>query len=178
MKYNKPLLLIVGQSGSGKTTIVEKLEKEYGLKSVQSYTTRKPRFEGETGHTFITLDEFENINKSDIVAYTYFDNNHYFATKQLLDESDIYVIDPDGITYMKDEYHNKQIKIIIIQVPLYIRIYRMFKRGDKFIQIIKRLRNDYKKFKNIKAIADNIVINKDLNQSVCEVLNIYRRNPN
>ena len=40
------IFLIVGCSGSGKTTITEQLEQKYGLKSIQSYTTRKPRYEG------------------------------------------------------------------------------------------------------------------------------------
>ena len=47
------ILLIEGESGSGKTTIADILSKKYGLSSIQSYTTRKPRYLGETGHTFI-----------------------------------------------------------------------------------------------------------------------------
>ena len=48
------IFLIVGCSGSGKTTITEQLEMKYGLKSIQSYTTRLPRYDGETGHTIIS----------------------------------------------------------------------------------------------------------------------------
>ena len=49
----KNIYLIVVCSGSGKTAITEKLEELYNLKSIQSYTTRPPRYDGETGHTFI-----------------------------------------------------------------------------------------------------------------------------
>ena len=48
------IFLIVGCSGSGKTTITEQLEQKYGLKAIQSYTTRQPRYDGETGHIFVS----------------------------------------------------------------------------------------------------------------------------
>ena len=49
----KTIFLITGCSGSGKTTITEQLEMKYGLKSIQSYTTRAKRSENETGHIFV-----------------------------------------------------------------------------------------------------------------------------
>ena len=58
MQKTKGIYLIVGKSGSGKTTLVEALKK-YGYTSIESYTTRPKRFEGETGHTFITEEEFD-----------------------------------------------------------------------------------------------------------------------
>ena len=55
------IFLIVGCSGSGKTTITERLEQKYGLKSIQAYTTRKPRYDGETGHTCVSDEEFDKL---------------------------------------------------------------------------------------------------------------------
>ena len=55
--------IIVGESGSGKTTIVNELEKRYGLTSVQSYTTRPKRYPDETGHTFVSEQEFFQLEK-------------------------------------------------------------------------------------------------------------------
>lgn len=43
----RPLLCVLGASGSGKSTLCAELEKRFGLKSIPSYTTRQPRFEGE-----------------------------------------------------------------------------------------------------------------------------------
>ena len=57
----KPLFLFVGKSASGKTTIVNLLEKTYGYKAVESYTTRKPRYDGERGHIFISEGDFDNL---------------------------------------------------------------------------------------------------------------------
>lgn len=44
--------LICGKSGSGKTTILNRLENSYGLTQLQSYTTRLLRHAGEGGHIF------------------------------------------------------------------------------------------------------------------------------
>ena len=43
MRENKYIILIVGKSGSGKSTICDRLEQEYGLNQVKSYTTRPRR---------------------------------------------------------------------------------------------------------------------------------------
>ena len=40
----KNIYCIVGESGAGKSRVVEELCKRYGLTELCSYTTRKPRF--------------------------------------------------------------------------------------------------------------------------------------
>ena len=69
----KNIFLIVGASGSGKTTIVEQLEQRYGLTSIQSYTTRAARYVGEKGHIFVSDEEFDKL--TDLIAYTEFAND-------------------------------------------------------------------------------------------------------
>ena len=72
---NKPLFLFCGRSASGKTTVANMLSEKYGLVQVESYTTRAPRFDGESGHIFVTEDEFKNLGE--LAAYTYYNSNHY-----------------------------------------------------------------------------------------------------
>lgn len=55
----KNIYLIVGPSGSGKTMVANRLEEKYRLKQVLSYTERPPRFEGEGGHTFVSLTSWK-----------------------------------------------------------------------------------------------------------------------
>ena len=61
MENNEIILLIVGKSGCGETTITEYLKKFYDMSPLYSYTTRPKREKDEVGHTFISKDEIEEI---------------------------------------------------------------------------------------------------------------------
>lgn len=139
---NKPLYLFVGQSGSGKTTIVDKLECVYRYKNLQSYTTRKPRCENEYGHIFISDEEFNNLEN--IVAYTEYNGYKYCATEELINEADLYVVDCDGVETLLDKYsnHNRCICIFYLNTTVSERIDRMVERGDSDVAIVSRLKND------------------------------------
>lgn len=103
----KPVIIcIVGKSGSGKSLVADYLEKKYSIKLIQSYTTRKPRYEGEDGHIFVSELEYEAVNKNDMLAYTHFGDNHYWTLKKDVEQYPIstYVIDEVGLKYMKDTY--------------------------------------------------------------------------
>ena len=141
---NKPLYLFVGESASGKTSVAEYLEKEKGMKSVQSYTTRPPRYEGEKGHRFISEEEFDKLKN--IVAYTVFDGYRYCSTKEQADDADIYVIDPPGVKTFLEKYktEDRTIRIIFFDADIRTRIDRMHKKGDSDKSIVNRLYNDSK----------------------------------
>ena len=147
------IFLIVGCSGSGKTTITEQLEQKYGLKSIQSYTTRKPRYNGETGHTFVSDEEFDEL--TDMVAYTEFAGNRYCATAEQVENNDLYIIDPKGVDFFMKTYKgSKTPKIIFINSDLTTRYERMKSRaeenGSTYMEAVKssleRITNDVVEF--------------------------------
>ena len=159
MQKTKGIYLIVGKSGSGKTTLVNELRK-YGYTSVESYTTRPKRCKNETGHTFITEEEFDQLK--DICAYVKYNGYRYCATSEQVNNSTLYVIDPDGIEYFKKHYTGrKKVRIIYIDCPWYTRLYRMLKRGDSLKQAIKRITLDSKVFGNYINKIDFIIENKN-----------------
>lgn len=142
---NKPLYLLVGRSASGKTTIANILEKNYGHKQVSSYTTRPPRYDGEIGHVFLTDEEFDNIAVEDIVAYTEYNGYRYGTTAEQLDKCSIYVVDVPGVqTLLKNYKTNRPISILYFDASTFIRIIRMIDRGDSDVEIISRLLEDEK----------------------------------
>ena len=149
----KNIYLIVGCSGSGKTTITEQLETKYGLKSIQSYTTRPPRYDGETGHTFISNEEFDKL--VDICGYTEFAGNRYCSTVEQVENNDLYVVDPNGVDYFIKSYKGKKTpKIIFIDSDLTTRYDRMVKRaedkGDEHLiavdKSLSRIKTDISEF--------------------------------
>lgn len=147
------LYCIVGPSGCGKTTIVNELIKR-GYKAPDSYTTRPPRYDGEKGHTFISQEEFNNLK--DLVAYTHFDGNDYGVTKEMLNDCDIYIVDPAGVeSLIKNNY--TKFEVIGLYANAKVCYDRMKARGDSEQQIYNRLTNDYKMFKDFKKMCNYII---------------------
>lgn len=140
----KPLFLFCGRSASGKTTIANMLSEKYGYIQVESYTTRPPRFDGESGHIFVSEEDFNNLGE--LAAYTYYNSNHYGTTFEQLEESDIYVVDVPGIESLLEKLKDdkRPICILYFKASAYNRIRRMIDRGDSDVMIISRLLQDEK----------------------------------
>ena len=139
---NNVLYLFVGKSASGKTTIANLLENRYGMVQVSSFTTRLPRYDGEIGHRFISDEEFDNLGK--LAAYTEYNGYRYGTTFEVLDECDIYVIDPPGVEALlknMDEY-DRPICMIYFDAAVSVRIDRMIDRGASDMEIVSRLHHD------------------------------------
>lgn len=88
------IILIVGRTGTGKDTLARELAG-HGLKQVKSYATRPKRFPEEDTHIFISQAEADAA--TDKVARTVIGPYEYFATRQQVEEADIYIIDPAGL---------------------------------------------------------------------------------
>lgn len=155
----KNIYLLIGPSGSGKTTIAEGLEK-WGYKSVVSYTTRPPRYLGETGHIFVSKETFDSLQP--MVAYTRFNGYEYGVTEDIINTHDIYVIDIEGAKFFKEHYHGpKGVVCIGLDVPANVCAARMKKRGDDPEKIASRIKFDQEAFKDLKSYCD-VMLNAKL----------------
>lgn len=124
---NNFILLLVGKSGSGKSFIADCLNTLYGWKSVVSYTTRKPRYKDEKGHIFV--NENAVPSQDEMVAYTKFNGNEYWATQKQIEESQIYIIDPKGVETFKEKYKgNKKVIVCYVDCSITERFKRMKQR--------------------------------------------------
>lgn len=160
MVSNKKIICLIGASGCGKSTVADILINEYGLKQVQSYTTRPKRHDNDSDHIYINDDQFSNLKS--IIAYTVFDGYRYCATKEQYDNSDLYVIDPIGFINMmliidKHEWGYKQPYVVYLTADKEIRKNRMKKRGDSDEKIQHRLSSDEHVFNDtiINSIIDD-----------------------
>lgn len=139
-KPKKTIFCILGESGSGKDTLVEYTLKEFklDLKPVLSYTDRPIRQGEQNGkeHVFLSkeeMTEFLNSNKKDIAAYTQIGETgyRYCAMTSVIDRSDIYIIDPNGLKEFKERTGDRyNIVSIYIDCPLKERRKRTEGRGD------------------------------------------------
>ena len=144
-KTVKNIYLVSGPSGVGKSTTCAKLEELYGYKQMYSYTDRAPRFENEPGHVFLSEKEFDKLEH--LVAYTEYNGHRYGATSEMVDDCDLYVIDPPGVEELREKYSGtKGIVTIGLTASVDELRRRMKLRGDKDDAINARLAHDAKWF--------------------------------
>lgn len=112
----------MGRTCSGKTTLAKTVAATLHMKVLRSYTTR-PMREGENEHTsdhiFISEDEVK-LFQGKIAAYTEINGCKYFVTRDMVMNSDIYVVDPNGYKMLVDTVKRKNMNIKLI--PIYIDV--------------------------------------------------------
>lgn len=155
-------VLLIGESGVGKTTIADYMEQNYGLHQVVSYTNRSKRFDGEVGHHFIQERDIEKIKQEypNRVAETEYNGNFYFATQEQIEECDIYVINPSAVEEFKRRYTgNKTVKVVLLIDTPENKVKHMLTRGDSIAKINERLNYDRDEFRNARDLADYVIAN-------------------
>lgn len=107
IKMKKIIICIAGESGTGKTTMAEYIEKSYNIPMIYSYTDRLPRFRDEMGHIFITKEEYDELKIEDMIAFTKFGDARYCCLKKDVKDVNTYVVDENGIKYLEAMYGNE-----------------------------------------------------------------------
>lgn len=148
----KKLFCIMGRTCAGKTSLAKTVAESFNMKVVKSYTTR-PMREGEnehnSDHIFVSDDEVK-LFQGKIAAYTEINGYKYFVTKDMIMNSDIYVIDPDGYKMLTEYVKRKELKIELI--PIYIDVdvadqeSRYRARGNTREQFWERYKSEAEQF--------------------------------
>lgn len=143
------LYLFMGKSGSGKTTVAEKIRDDFGLKIAKSYTTRPKRYESEDNHYFITREEMANIKHK--IAYVNYNGNEYCYTREELQSTDIFIGEPSAIDSLLLENIDFHVFYFCLSDNECVR--RMKVRGDSDKYIAQKVMADNVVFENV---IDNI----------------------
>lgn len=168
------VFVIVGASGSGKTTIARKLEQAGEWIECKSHTTR-PMRKGEINgkdYYFISEHNFdEMLNRNLFAEYVEYDGNKYGIAKGEIDTTitkgrNCFIIaNYDGFKQIKEIYPN--LKSVFIDAELGECVIRMAGRGDGKGQILNRVAK-YNKEVSVKSEFDIIIknVNGQLEDSV------------
>lgn len=99
-------------------------------------------------------------------AFTVYNGYRYGVTSDMIDENDIYVIDPPGVRFLKSKYHGKKRVVTIgLEISETVRALRMMKRGDSLDDILRRIEVDAEWFdpKNLGFVYGTVLsaLNKE-----------------
>lgn len=150
-------IVLLGASGSGKSTIEDELCC-LGAKNAISHTTRPYRSGEVNGKDYFFVSEKfmkELIKRDFMVEYAVYNGYYYALSKESLKESNIIVIEPQGLKSLKEK--NIKICSFYVKVSEENRKQRMLKRGDSLESIENRLANDREAFKDVEKEVDYII---------------------
>lgn len=158
MTIDKDILIcLIGKSGSGKSTIAKHYYNE-GYNVIQSYTDRVKRHEDEWGHIFISTEDVESY-RSNMIAHTFYNNHHYFATRNQYKNKGIsfYVIDPYGVDNLISSVLDADLCFIYINADEAIRRERMIYRTLED----SNTKDPFKSIEENKKIEERIKYDKE-----------------
>lgn len=172
------IILIVGASGSGKTTIGKELEKK-GFGQLVSFTTRKKRYNENEGVDYYFVNE-DDINDEDLAEWSEYNGNRYGLFKTEVNEKlekfeNVYfVTNADGASQMVDMYPDIT-EYYWLDVSIDVMKRRMIGRGDRVPDVISRIKHSmtYDELTPPKKDGIDIVIlnaDKGVSELVEEIL--------
>lgn len=165
------MIVLVGESASGKSSIEKYLVETYGYKKIVSYTTRQPRdceVDGVDYH-FITEEKFNKLKEQEFFAETATYNNWYYGTaKEDCTDDKIAVLTPHGLRQIEKI---KDINVIsfYINVPRRDRLIKILQRGDNIEEAYRRNLSDVGQFDGIEDEVNFVIDNIGYEKSIMEM---------
>lgn len=156
----KKLIILVGRSCSGKTTLAEKMKKEANVNEALSFTTRPIRKTETDGiqYKFLTLKEVETLkNNNKLVEFTKYHHHYYGILKDSFDFSrhNVAVVEPHGAEQLrknlKDDF---AIVTVLLDASDEVILERSLLRGDDPLLFKKRFKKDKELFAKDKVYHD------------------------
>lgn len=176
------MIILVGESASGKSTIEKILADEYGYKRTVSYTTRPPR-DGEVNgvdYYFISEDEYtEKFHSGYFVETGAYNGWFYGTTREQYDENTVCVLTPHGLRQIKKNFGENNISTFYIKVPRRDRLIKILQRGDNVDEAIRRNQSDVGQYDGIEDEVDFVIENDNYKKSpkecAKEIINLIRK---
>lgn len=181
------IIVLLGASGSGKSTIENELATHYGFEKIVSYTTRSPREGEENGkdYYFVDNDTFnEVLNRGLFAEYDEYSQNRLYGTLKsdyVSGENKVAVLTPNGLRQLKKNCNSDDIFTVLVRASLGTRIKRYIDRigvnkfnYDDKNEIASRVERDFAMFLGLEKEVDLVIDNNDganISSLVAEILN-------
>lgn len=157
------IIVLVGKTASGKTTVANELCKNHHYKRIITYTTRPMRDNEvqDVDYHFISDEQFnEMVKNNEFTEYKRYNTAHgvwsygsvITSEQELSDGCYVIILTPQGLRDLSKKM--SQYIAFYLNVSFESQLERLKKRDDEEQQIIKRLQNDAKDFENVLDIVD------------------------
>lgn len=183
------IIVLLGASGSGKSTIENELATHHGFEKIISYTTRQPRNGEENGKDYYFTENntfVDMINTGIFAEYDEYSQGRLYGTlkSDYVDGNKVVVLTPNGLRQLKQNCPNDKIFTVLVNANLGTRVKRYIDRCgvDKFNfddknEIAARVERDFAMFLGLEKEVNLVVENNegtDINDVVKEILNTER----
>ena len=161
------ILVIVGESASGKSTVEKMIADRNPLyHRVISYTTR-PMREGEVdgvNYHFITKEKYdEMVENGDFIEHAVYRDWFYGSAKSDYNdgENHVAVLTPHGCRSLKRWAKENDVEVysIYIKVDRRSRLMKLLERGDDIEEAYRRTLSDLGQFDGFEDEADYVIEN-------------------
>ena len=170
------MIVLVGESACGKSTVESILKSKYEMQKVVSYTTRPPR-DGELDgkdYNFISTEEFVNMqNNNEFIEVGEYRGWLYGSTKEQYSDNSVAVLTPHGLRNIKKQMNN--VTAIYIKVDRRSRLIQILKRGDDIDEAINRNVSDVSLHDGIEDEADLVIENEKYKMTPDEIASIIMK---
>jgi guanylate kinase len=170
------IIVVSGPGGVGKGTIVDALvSRDVDLRLSRSWTSRERRStESDRSYVFVSPQEFEDrIAAGGFLEWTEFLGNYYGTpTPDVEGDTDIVLeIEVDGAQQVK-RVHDEAIVLFVLPPSRHEQERRLRTRGDEDHKVLARLKKAEQEEPIGLELADHIVVNDDLEDTIDEMLSI------
>ena len=187
------IIVLLGASGSGKSTIENELATHHGFEKIISYTTRQPRNGEVSGedYYFTNNETFIEMLKDGLFAeYDEYSQQRLYGSlkSDYVDGNKVAVLTPNGLRQLKKNCPNDEIYSVLVEASLGTRVKRYIDRCgvnnfsfDDKNEIAARVERDFAMFLGVEKEVDVVIHNDEgtnINEVVKEIVNMkemYRR---
>lgn len=170
------IIVFCAPSGSGKTTIVQKMLSTFSVLALSvSATNRPPRTNESEGvdYYFISTEEFKNkISQGEFVEWEEVYKGRFYGTLkeeisklQKSGKTPLFDIDVKGAMNLKKAYGNNAL-VIFIKVPLDLLKERLLSRNTETNATLDMRMSRVAEEMEFEKLADEVVLNIDLEEAI------------